>query len=138
MPRRRRADKGKRVLTLKVLNLLMVGGCRNAAEEEWARELWDRFGDQVLAKSRPGHRPWGWWHFEVGERFQIRDHRDPSGETTHGWWHPEDEAVWLAERGLLRDDEVFAFGVQLSWGGRYADHAMEVLNAHSRAAGAAS
>jgi hypothetical protein len=40
----------------------------------------------------PGHRPWAYWKFELGEN-------EPDGD---------DAAIRLAELGLLRDDEIAA------------------------------
>jgi hypothetical protein len=63
--------------------------------EEQLKLAWAAYGEELMqhncaGRSLPGHRPWAYWKFELGED-------PPDGD---------DAAIRLAELGLLRDDEI--------------------------------
>ena len=63
--------------------------------DEQLELAWEAYGEELMQHNRagrslPGHRPWAYWKFELGED-------PPDGD---------DAAIRLAELGLLRDDEI--------------------------------
>jgi hypothetical protein len=73
---------------------LLIGRGSADPPEATLRQVWEQRGAQLMADhAQPGWRPWGFWHFEVGEERPT----DRAAET-----------VRLAELGELTADEVAA------------------------------
>lgn len=78
-------------------------GQLNSGEPEFTDEqleaAWRSYGSKIMAEwspGRPGHRPWTFWR--------------EFGEANH-----EDRVVFLAERGLLSEEEIGALAKARTW-----------------------
>lgn len=74
---------------------LILGPTEGWVTEEQLELAWGAYGEEMMrhngaGRSRPGMRPWAYWKFELGEEQPENDQ----------------EAIRLAELGLLRDDEI--------------------------------
>ncbi len=69
MPRRmRNPRRQRRALTSLQRNELILGIEAGAFTSETARrKAWLAWREDILARSQPGRRPWGFWHYDVGE-----------------------------------------------------------------------
>ena len=115
---------------------LIIGPAMGEFTDEQLELAWHAYGEEIMAAARPssaGTRPWAYWEFELKEA-------RPDGD---------DEAIRLAELGLLRDDEIAAIAERANegrarigttaehvyWGGGSADvEAVELHEAVKRAA----
>lgn len=134
MPQRRRVSK-VRQLSHRDRCGLTVGGFVEG-DEERGRLLWEQFRGELVGSCRAGRRPWAWWRWDVGVLHECRDYLDLAGDgpsRTRLSWVPDDQELWLAERGLLEEDEIAVFVDRLGWEkGPWPAFARRVLDAHER------
>jgi hypothetical protein len=90
---------------------LIIGPAMGEFTDEQLELAWHAYGEEIMAgPSSAGRRPWAYWEFELKEE-------RPDGD---------EEAIRLAELGLLRDDEVAAIAERANEGrariGTTAEH----------------
>ena len=86
------------------LEIDLLIGSRGVFSDAELERGWTVYGAELVSslvgRSVPGTRPWGYWKFDLKEQ------------------EPDEPALRLAERGLLRDDEVAAIAARAKEGRR--------------------
>jgi len=119
MPRTRRRGPSPRGLTrlgwddremLLTGNCFLRGSGERHGDDPGLRRLWELHGAKLLAdaiEAAPGHRPWGWWHYDAPDEPRAAD---------------EPPLAWLVRIGAVGAGELAL------WEARRREHAAEVAD----------